>query len=84
VYLNRAYTWPVEGIERFGDYGGLLLAAFEGELEQQRAYSSGWPSVDEYFKVLGVLGAGGWVMGEGVVLRGFDAAGWCIVEHASA
>jgi hypothetical protein len=51
LYLNRAYTWPVEGIERFGDCGGLLLAAFEGQLEQQHAHSTGWPSVDELFRV---------------------------------
>ncbi|GBF88530.1 hypothetical protein Rsub_01245 [Raphidocelis subcapitata] len=51
LYLNRAYTWPVEGIERFGDCGGLLLAAFEGQLEQQQAHSTGWHSVDELFRV---------------------------------
>jgi hypothetical protein len=47
----------------FGDCAALLLDAFEGRLEQQQAHSTGWPSLDEIFRVGGwgrrAMGGGG-------------------------
>jgi hypothetical protein len=49
--VEGAYVWPIMGLERFSDYAVDLLTYYQTPSMDQIAVSTGWPSLDEYYKV---------------------------------
>jgi hypothetical protein len=51
--LSSAYVWPISGLERFADYTLDILHYWDTTNMATLAHSSGWPSLDAYYKVGG-------------------------------
>lgn len=49
--VEGAYVWPIAGLERFSDYAYDLLTYYQIPSMDEIALSTGWPSLDEYYKV---------------------------------
>jgi hypothetical protein len=49
--VGGAFVWPIMGLERFSDYTFDLLTYYQTPNMDQIALSTGWPSLDEYYKV---------------------------------
>jgi hypothetical protein len=49
--VGGAYVWPIMGLERFSDYTFDLLTYYQTPNMDQIALSTGWPSLDEYYRV---------------------------------
>jgi hypothetical protein len=56
--VGGAYVWPIMGLERFSDYTFDLLTYYQTPNMDQIALSTGWPSLDEYYKVRHCMGVG--------------------------
>lgn len=54
--LSDATVWPMSGLERFADYSAQLLEYWDETNKAQKARSTGWPSLDQYYRVRGELG----------------------------
>ncbi|KAF6262532.1 hypothetical protein COO60DRAFT_1699247 [Scenedesmus sp. NREL 46B-D3] len=49
--VDGAYVWPIMGLERFSDHAFDLLTYYQTPSMDQIAVSTGWPSLDDYYKV---------------------------------
>jgi hypothetical protein len=49
--LTEATVWPLTGLERFADHAGELLRYWDQTDVSKLAHSTGWPALDDYYKV---------------------------------
>jgi hypothetical protein len=56
--LEQATIWPLTGLERFSDFAEDFMQYWDQSDVTKQPRSSGWPSIDDYYKVRG-WGIGG-------------------------
>lgn len=49
--ISDAYIWPIAGLERFSEHALDLLTYYQTPNLDNLAVSTGWPSLDSYYKV---------------------------------